>query len=317
MTDKVKLAYAIAFTAHKGQKDKVGMDYINHPLTVSNNCLTIDEKIVALLHDVLEDTQVTKEDLLIFFDDYIVEAVELLTKSKEESYTDYLAKIKQNKIARKVKIQDLKHNMDISRFKEPSEWILNRIETKYKPALEFLTEGFNDNLILCAKASYSKNHGKLYTFLVNEKVDDVIWFVKDTYQQVYVKEFIELTIEELPVEYNSMKTIEPILINISDLKELIKERDLIDGQNDILVEQSHNKQFAILTNNLQETINFLNTCSSEEFYWVSELFERLSEYFVSQELIDCMERNAKRTDVDCSIDIEHAKEALKYSLEDN
>ena len=101
-------------------------------------------------------------------------------------------------------------------------------------------------------------------------------------------------------------------MNTSKLKELIKEREQIDAQNDVLTEQNHNEQFELLSDNLLETMDFLNICSSEEIYWVSELFERLSEHFKSQELIDCMESNAKRTGVDCAIDIEYAKKALKY-----
>ena len=101
-------------------------------------------------------------------------------------------------------------------------------------------------------------------------------------------------------------------MNTNKLKELIKEREQIDAQNDVLTEQNHNEQFELLSDNLLETMDFLNICSSEEIYWVSELFERLSEHFKSQELIDCMESNAKRTGVDCAIDIEYAKKALKY-----
>ena len=101
-------------------------------------------------------------------------------------------------------------------------------------------------------------------------------------------------------------------MNTSKLKELIKEREQIDAQNDVLTEKNHNEQFELLSYNLLETMDFLNICSSEEIYWVSELFERLSEHFKSQELIDCMESNAKRTGVDCAIDIEYAKKALKY-----
>lgn len=99
-------------------------------------------------------------------------------------------------------------------------------------------------------------------------------------------------------------------MNTIKLKELIKERVQIDAQNDVLTEQNHNAQFELLSNSLQETISFLNMCSSEEFYWLSELFERLSEHFKSQDLVDCMENNAKRTGIDCTIDIEYAKEAL-------
>ena len=140
LVNKLELAYAIALVAHKGQVDKVGVDYINHPLTVSKNCTTEKEKIVALLHDVIEDTKVTKEDLLLFFDGEIVEAVCLLTHKEEDSYMDYLAKIKTNPIAKAVKIQDLKHNMDLSRFTNPSEKDYERNEKKYKPALAFLIE---------------------------------------------------------------------------------------------------------------------------------------------------------------------------------
>ena len=138
MMSKLELAYAIALAAHKGQVDKVGVDYINHPLTVSKNCNTENEKIVALLHDVLEDTLVTKEDLLQFFDTEIVEAVCLLTHKEEDSYMDYLAKIKANPLAKAVKIQDLKHNMDLSRIPNPTEKDFERNENKYKPALNYL-----------------------------------------------------------------------------------------------------------------------------------------------------------------------------------
>ena len=101
-------------------------------------------------------------------------------------------------------------------------------------------------------------------------------------------------------------------MNVNKLKELIKERELIDAQNDVLTEQNHDEQFKLLSVNLSETINFLNNCLPEELYWISELFERLSEYFKSMELINCMERNAQRTGVDCSIDIQYAKDALNY-----
>lgn len=101
-------------------------------------------------------------------------------------------------------------------------------------------------------------------------------------------------------------------MNVDKLKELIKERALIDAQNDILTEQSHDEQFRLLSVNLFETIDFLNNCLPEELYWVSELFERLSDHFKSQELIDCMERNAVRTGVDCKVDIAYAKDALNY-----
>ena len=137
MRGKVNLAYAIARIAHKGQVDKAGVDYINHPLTVAENCKTEKEQIVALLHDVIEDTNVTKEDLMEFFDNEIVEAVLCLTHDGD-SYTDYLEKISLNPLARNVKIQDIKHNMDLSRLSSPSSEDFRRNKTKYVPALSYL-----------------------------------------------------------------------------------------------------------------------------------------------------------------------------------
>ena len=140
MTENIKLAYAIALVAHKNQYDKVGVPYINHPLTVSNNLENEDEKIVGLLHDVVEDTAVTLDDLRLFFDKHIIEAIDLLTHKEEDSYMDYLAKIKTNPLALKVKLADLNHNMDMSRFENPTKRDYERLEKKYKPAYEFLTK---------------------------------------------------------------------------------------------------------------------------------------------------------------------------------
>ena len=138
MTEKEKLAYEIAFEAHKGQVDKSGKDYINHPLTVASYCNSEDERIVALLHDVVEDTNVTLEELSKIFDSNIIEALKLLTHIDDEPYLEYVARIKENKLAKAVKIADLTHNMDLSRFENPTKWDYERIENKYKPAMELL-----------------------------------------------------------------------------------------------------------------------------------------------------------------------------------
>lgn len=91
---------------------------------------------------------------------------------------------------------------------------------------------------------------------------------------------------------------------------LIEERKKIDAQNDVLTEENHQKLLSIMKDSLNDVIDYLNGSSPESFYWISELFEDLSEHFKSQELIDCMERNALRTGVDCDCDIEYAKKAL-------
>ena len=103
-----ELVLKIATEAHKGQVDKVGVPYINHPLTVASLVDTEEEKIVALLHDTIEDTNITEQDLIDYgFPNEIVEAVKLLTHNKNVPYMDYVAKIKDNELARKVKIADL------------------------------------------------------------------------------------------------------------------------------------------------------------------------------------------------------------------
>lgn len=134
-----ELALKIATEAHKGQVDKAGVPYINHPLTVASLVDTEEEKIVALLHDTIEDTSITEQDLIDYeFPNEIVEAVKLLTHNKNVPYMDYVAKIKDNELARKVKIADLTHNSDLSRLKEITDKDKKRYE-KYQKALLYLT----------------------------------------------------------------------------------------------------------------------------------------------------------------------------------
>ena len=104
----------IAFGAHtgQGQMDYAGLEYIGHPVTVYLGCDTEDERIVALLHDVVEDTKVTLEDLSMFFDEKIIEALRVISHPKKYDKKQYMIDVKNNPIARKVKIEDLKTNMD-------------------------------------------------------------------------------------------------------------------------------------------------------------------------------------------------------------
>jgi len=137
--NKYELALKIATEAHKGQVDKAGILYINHPLTVASLVDTEEEKIVALLHDTIEDTNITEQDLLNYgFSNKIIEAVKLLTHNKNVPYMVYVAKIKDNELARKVKIADLTHNSDLSRLKEITEKDKKRYE-KYQKALLYLS----------------------------------------------------------------------------------------------------------------------------------------------------------------------------------
>ena len=99
-------------------------------------------------------------------------------------------------------------------------------------------------------------------------------------------------------------------MNVGKVKKIIQERSKMDPQNDVLASQNQEQLLEIFKNNLTDSMGFLDSCSVEELYWISEIFDDLSEYFQSSELIECMERNAIRTGVDCSVDIEYAKKAM-------
>lgn len=132
------LALSIAKKAHKGQYDKAGVDYIEHPLFVASLVDTEEEKAVALLHDVLEDSPYTAEELILAgLPETVVSAVQILTKKKGQDYQQYLELVKSSPIARRVKLADLKHNSDLSRLATVTEKDLERLE-KYKKAIDYL-----------------------------------------------------------------------------------------------------------------------------------------------------------------------------------
>jgi (p)ppGpp synthase/HD superfamily hydrolase len=132
------LAVSIAKEAHKGQKDKAGADYILHPLRVADRCSDMEEKIVAVLHDVIEDTNINENYLLEKgFPENIVNAVLAISRKKEESYEDFVKRVKLNPISRKVKIHDLEDNLDLRRLDFITEKDVERIN-KYLKAYRFL-----------------------------------------------------------------------------------------------------------------------------------------------------------------------------------
>ena len=139
-TQLTKLAMQIAYIAHHGQKDRGGMPYIFHPYHLAEQMPDEYTTCVALLHDVVEDTAVTLEELAVLFPDAIVEAVCLLTHDKSVDYLEYVSAIKDNPIARTVKLADLRHNSDRSRMdiSIDSESEKRRFEEKYTKALALL-----------------------------------------------------------------------------------------------------------------------------------------------------------------------------------
>ena len=131
-------AIKIATTAHTGQVDKAGEPYILHPLRVMLSVSTPDERIVAVLHDVTEDSQITSKDLLADgFSTRIVEAVVALSKSRDESYDQYIEGVALNPLARTVKLADLEDNSDLSRIPNPTERDYERLE-KYRRTRKYI-----------------------------------------------------------------------------------------------------------------------------------------------------------------------------------
>ena len=109
-------AMDIAYHAHHGQVDKAGVPYIFHPLHLAESMEDEISCCAALLHDVVEDTNITLEDLAQQFPAEVVDVVALLTHEEGVDYYDYVRRIKDHPIAKKVKLADLAHNSDTSRF---------------------------------------------------------------------------------------------------------------------------------------------------------------------------------------------------------
>ena len=138
--EKVAAARLIAKLAHRGQTDKAGNDYFAHPEAVAALLDTPEEKVVGYLHDTVEDTEVTLEEIREIFGERIADAVALMTHADGVPYMDYVKEVGKNPLARKVKLADLTHNMDIRRIPHPKPRDYDRIERKYKPAYAYLKE---------------------------------------------------------------------------------------------------------------------------------------------------------------------------------
>lgn len=140
----LKEAFTLAKLSHNFQKDKSGEDYIFHPIMVALQCDSTKAKVVALLHDVVEDTDTTIEEIYDKFGQEIGDAVKLLTHPKGMDYLEYVEEVKKNDLAREVKIADLTHNSDLSRLREIGEKDRRRAE-KYQKVLEILNSANQEN----------------------------------------------------------------------------------------------------------------------------------------------------------------------------
>ena len=137
-TPKTKKALKLCFEAHKEQLDKSGIPYVFHPFHLAEQMKTEETTVVALLHDLVEDTECTIEDLTnMGFDKTITDAIALMTHADGVDYMDYVRMIKENPIAKAVKLADLAHNSDLSRLDTVDEKALKRRE-KYLKAIALL-----------------------------------------------------------------------------------------------------------------------------------------------------------------------------------
>ena len=164
-TDLTKKALKISFDAHKNQVDKSGMPYVYHPFHLAEQMDDEYSTCVALLHDVVEDTDITLDDLKAQgFPNEVINALSLLTHKKNVPYMDYIKAIKENPIATEVKLADLRHNSDytrIGKFESLTEADKKRLD-KYDKAIRLLVAYEDYEIRKCP------NCGELVKFYFNE-----------------------------------------------------------------------------------------------------------------------------------------------------
>ena len=136
--EQFQIALELAVEKHKNQTDKAGNPYILHPLHVMENVNSKEGKIVAILHDIIEDTDITEDYLLkIGLSKRIVDAVVALTRSEDIDYQEYIKNLSSYPLAKEVKLADLEHNMDLKRLPTLEEKDLER-NRKYQIAYHYL-----------------------------------------------------------------------------------------------------------------------------------------------------------------------------------
>jgi (p)ppGpp synthase/HD superfamily hydrolase len=150
LTPTLEDAIILAAAAHKGQRDRNDEPYIMHPIRVMAQLWDHDERMVAILHDVVEDTDVTLVDLRKSgFSDRIVDAVDAISRRKDagESFSQYIQRVKHNPLATKVKIADLRDNSNLDRLPKVESYDLRRLD-RYNRALQYLIKRYESPDIL-------------------------------------------------------------------------------------------------------------------------------------------------------------------------
>ena len=134
--DDLEQAISVALDAHEGHTDKAGTTYIRHPLRLMEEVDTEEERIAAVLHDVVEDADCTLQEIDTKFGSDVCEAVDALTKRDDESYMEFVERSAANPIARKVKIADIEDNMDLTRLNSVDQSVLEKQETYHEAWLK-------------------------------------------------------------------------------------------------------------------------------------------------------------------------------------
>lgn len=137
LSKDVEIAKALAEKLHAGQVDKSGKPYIDHPMRVASRLDTPEEKVVGWLHDAVEDTDLTIADVEHIFGTETARAVDAITHREDEPWERYLMRVKENSIARQVKISDLIDNSNLSRLPTITMRDVKR-QAKYNAALQYL-----------------------------------------------------------------------------------------------------------------------------------------------------------------------------------
>ncbi len=233
-TQLTKKALQLAYRAHHGQTDKSGLPYIHHPIHLAEQMTEEYAAVCALLHDVVEDTEYTFEDLeKEGFPAEVIEALRLLTHDDAEDYLDYVRRIRTNPIASAVKKADLMHNSDLSRLETVTERDRMRLD-KYSKALDILKKTevvaaliWKDGKFLICQRPAHKARGLLWEFvggktepnetreeaLIRECREelDVLVSVGDVYMQVehlYPDLTVELTLFNAQIAEGEIRLLE-------------------------------------------------------------------------------------------------------------
>lgn len=147
-----KKAYELASEHHSGQVDKLGVPYLHHVVSVANSVSSVEDKVVALLHDILEDTTCTREQLIENgIPPYLVESIEALTRKGGESYKDFIRRVSLDERATRVKLADLKDNLDEDEARYvkacmyhngeiPKSKVPDSLKQRYREAIRLLNE---------------------------------------------------------------------------------------------------------------------------------------------------------------------------------